>query len=69
MSQDFQDARFAFYGQTLYGQPKQKPRWKRTLDAVNSEDGADCKPLDECLETFRLAVAAEEGHTQMVNRR
>ena len=39
LSQDFQDARFAFYGQTLSGQPKQKPRWKRTLDAVNSGMG------------------------------
>jgi putative endopeptidase len=39
LSQDFQDARFAFYGQTLSGQPKQKPRWKRTLDAVNNGMG------------------------------
>ena len=39
LSQDFQDASFAFYGQTLSGQPKQKPRWKRVLGAVNVEMG------------------------------
>jgi predicted metalloendopeptidase len=33
----FDDARFAFYGQTLRGQPQQRERWKRAVDAV---DGA-----------------------------
>jgi len=31
------EARFAFYGQTMRGQPKQRERWKRAVDAV---DGA-----------------------------
>ena len=31
------DARFAFYGQTLRGQPQQRERWKRAVDQV---DGA-----------------------------
>ena len=39
LSQDFQDTKFGFYGQTLAGQPKQKPRWKRVLGAVNGEMG------------------------------
>ncbi|WP_266159981.1 M13 family metallopeptidase [Dyella silvatica] len=39
LSQDFQDARFAFYGETLSGQPKQKPRWKRVLGSVNGSVG------------------------------
>ena len=39
LSKDFQDAKFAFYGQTLSGQPQQKPRWKRVLGAVNGEMG------------------------------
>ena len=33
----FDDARFAFYGQTLRGQPQQRERWKRAVDQV---DGA-----------------------------
>ncbi|HWW78571.1 MAG TPA: M13 family metallopeptidase [Steroidobacteraceae bacterium] len=31
----FDDARFAFYGQTLRGQPQQRERWKRAVDEVN----------------------------------
>jgi predicted metalloendopeptidase len=33
----FDDARFAFYGQTMRGQPQQRERWKRAVDEV---DGA-----------------------------
>ena len=33
----FDDARFAFYGQALRGQPQQRERWKRAVDVV---DGA-----------------------------
>ena len=29
----FDDARFAFYGKTLRGQPEQRERWKRGVDA------------------------------------
>ncbi len=29
------DARFAFYGNTLRGQPQQRERWKRAVDEVN----------------------------------
>ena len=39
LSTAFQDANFAFYGQTLNGQPEQRPRWKRVLDAVNGGMG------------------------------
>jgi putative endopeptidase len=35
----FDDARFAFYGGTLRGQPKQRERWKRAVDAVNGALG------------------------------
>src|SRR2546427_780519 len=31
----FDEARFAFYGQTMRGQPKQRERWKRAVDAVD----------------------------------
>jgi predicted metalloendopeptidase len=31
----FDDARFAFYGQALRGQPQQRERWKRAVDEVN----------------------------------
>ena len=31
----FDDTRFAFYGQTLRGQPQQRERWKRAVDEVN----------------------------------
>src|SRR6202162_3389113 len=33
----FDEARFAFYGQTMRGQPQQRERWKRGVDSV---DGA-----------------------------
>jgi predicted metalloendopeptidase len=35
----FDDARFAFYGQTLRGQPQQRERWKRAVDEVNEALG------------------------------
>jgi predicted metalloendopeptidase len=35
----FDDARFAFYGATLRGQPKQRERWKRAVDNVNGALG------------------------------
>jgi putative endopeptidase len=38
----FDEARFAFYGQTMRGQPQQRERWKRGVDAV---DGALGEPV------------------------
>ena len=35
----FEQAQFDFYGRTLVGQATQKPRWKRVLEAVDSELG------------------------------
>jgi predicted metalloendopeptidase len=35
----FDDAVFAFYGQTLRGQPKKRERWKRGVDQVNDSLG------------------------------
>ncbi|MEJ1962455.1 MAG: M13 family metallopeptidase [Gammaproteobacteria bacterium] len=35
----FDDLRFAFYGVTLRGQPKQRERWKRAVDNVNGALG------------------------------
>ena len=35
----FDAARFAFYGQTLRGQPKQRERWKRAVSNVNDALG------------------------------
>ncbi|WP_266159437.1 M13 family metallopeptidase [Dyella silvatica] len=39
LSEDFQQAKFAFYGQALSGQPQQKLRWKRVLATVNGDMG------------------------------
>ena len=39
LSRPFQDENFAFYGKTLNGQPEQRARWKRVLDAVNGGMG------------------------------
>ncbi len=39
LSKPFQDANFAFYGQTLNGQPEQRARWKRVLESVNGGMG------------------------------
>jgi putative endopeptidase len=35
----FDEARFAFYGQVLRGQPQQRERWKRGVDAVDDALG------------------------------
>jgi putative endopeptidase len=35
----FDQARFAFYGQTMRGQPQQRERWKRGVDAVDGAIG------------------------------
>jgi predicted metalloendopeptidase len=35
----FDEARFAFYGQTLRGQPQQRERWKRAVDEVDQALG------------------------------
>ena len=35
----FDEARFAFYGTTLRGQPQQRERWKRAVDEVNGALG------------------------------
>jgi putative endopeptidase len=35
----FDEARFAFYGQTMRGQPQQRERWKRAVDAVDDAIG------------------------------
>jgi predicted metalloendopeptidase len=35
----FDDARFAFYGKTLRGQPEQRERWKRAVSTVNDALG------------------------------
>ncbi|RJS93385.1 M13 family metallopeptidase [Salinisphaera sp. Q1T1-3] len=39
LAKRYRDAHFAFYGTELNGQPQQKPRWKQSLDAVNSAMG------------------------------
>ncbi|WP_232496173.1 M13 family metallopeptidase [Novosphingobium kaempferiae] len=36
---DIDEANFAFYGQTLSGQPQQRPRWKRGIAAVEGMAG------------------------------
>jgi putative endopeptidase len=35
----FDEARFAFYGKTMRGQPQQRERWKRAVDAVDDALG------------------------------
>jgi putative endopeptidase len=35
----FDEARFAFYGQAMRGQPQQRERWKRAVDAVDDALG------------------------------
>ena len=39
LSQPFQQAHFDFHDHTLNGQPEQRARWKRVLDAVNAGMG------------------------------
>jgi putative endopeptidase len=39
LPQRFDATRFAFYGQTMHGQPQQRERWKRAVDAVDDAVG------------------------------
>ncbi|MBS0578955.1 MAG: M13 family peptidase [Proteobacteria bacterium] len=39
LPQRFDQARFAFYGTTMRGQPQQRDRWKRGVDAVDNAIG------------------------------
>jgi putative endopeptidase len=39
MPKDIDDARFAFYGTVLSGQPQQRARWKRGISAVEGQVG------------------------------
>jgi putative endopeptidase len=39
LPKDIDDARFAFYGTVLNGQPQQRPRWKRGITAVEGQIG------------------------------
>jgi putative endopeptidase len=39
LPQQFDDARFGFYGIVMRGQPKQRERWKRAVDNVNGALG------------------------------
>src|SRR6185437_1465342 len=39
LPQRFDEARFAFYGKTLRGQPEQRERWKRAVSTVNDALG------------------------------
>lgn len=39
LSQDFYDEHFSFFGQTLSGQPEQKPRWKRAIEEIGGARG------------------------------
>jgi putative endopeptidase len=39
LPKDIDDAKFAFYGTVLSGQPQQRPRWKRGISAVEGQIG------------------------------
>ncbi len=39
LSNDFDNARFEFYGKTLGGQKEQKPRWERVMGVINGAIG------------------------------
>ncbi len=39
LPREIDDANFDFYGKTLNGQPEQRERWKRAVDAVNNAMG------------------------------
>ena len=39
LPKEIDDARFAFYGKTLSGQPEQRERWKRAVDATEGAVG------------------------------
>ena len=46
LSTPFTDARFEFFGKTLYGQQQQKPRWERAVALVDGAIGELSGQLD-----------------------
>jgi len=39
LNKEIDDQNFEFYGKTLYGQPEQRPQWRRAVSLVNSNLG------------------------------
>ncbi len=63
LSDDFQNASFAFYGKTLSGAQQQKPRWKRALATT---DGALSEALGQLYVEKYFPASSKEKMLQLV---
>ncbi|MBX3689046.1 M13-type metalloendopeptidase [Dokdonella sp.] len=64
LSKPFQQASFEFHDKTLNGQPEQRARWKRVLDAVNGSMGM---ALGELYVKQHFPPAAKQRAQQLVD--
>ncbi|MDQ3200068.1 MAG: M13 family metallopeptidase, partial [Verrucomicrobiota bacterium] len=64
LSQDFVDENFAFYGKTLSGTEKLKPRWKRVVAAIDNEVG---EALGKLYVADHFPPEAKKRALEMVN--
>jgi endothelin-converting enzyme/putative endopeptidase len=64
LPQAFDDERFNFFGKTLRGQPEQRPRWKRCVQAT---DGALGEALGQVYVAQAFPPSSKAATLQMVN--
>ncbi len=64
LPQAFDDESFNFYGKTLRGQPEQRPRWKRCVQAT---DGALGEALGQVFVTQAFPPSSKAATLQMVH--
>lgn len=64
LSQDLVDENFAFYGKTLTGAEKLKPRWKRVVSAIDNEIG---EALGKLYVADHFPPEAKKRALEMVN--
>lgn len=63
LSSELEEANFSFYGQTLSGIKKQKPRWKRVL---SEEEGAMGEALGQLFVKEYFSAEAKKRYSDMV---
>ena len=64
LGQDFVDENFAFYGKTLSGTEKLKPRWKRVVSVI---DERSAKPSANSMSPINFPPEAKQRALEMVN--
>ena len=64
LSADYDSTHFNFYGKTLYGLERQRPRWKRVLETI---DGCEGEMLGQLYVDRKFKPAAKTRMLELVN--